>query len=81
MATLTNLTVPGSTLADTGVTILEYALPSNYPLQYVIVGTAFVLGGLIALAFGSRDGAAAVLFGMCGYVFAAVYYWLRPNRW
>jgi len=60
--------------------LVEMRFLRNYPLQYIIVGTVFVVGGLIALTLGARRGAVALLFGLCGYLFAAIYYCLRPKR-
>jgi hypothetical protein len=46
----------------------------NYPLQYSVVATPFVLVGLVALAIGNVAGFALIAFGLIGYVFAGVYY-------
>jgi hypothetical protein len=46
----------------------------NYPFQYFVVGTLFLLVGLATLARGNATGYALTVFGLSGYVFAGVYY-------
>jgi hypothetical protein len=46
----------------------------NYPLQYSVVATLFVMVGLVALAIGNFAGFALIAFGLIGYMIAGIYY-------
>ena len=48
----------------------------NCPLQYVTAGITFVVIGILILPI-TRGGIALVLFGLVGFGFAALYYYLR----
>ena len=48
----------------------------NYPLQYVTAGITFVVIGILTLPI-TRGGIAPILFGLVGFGFAALYYYLR----
>jgi hypothetical protein len=46
----------------------------NYPLQYFVAGTLFLLVGLATLALGNAIGFGLIAFGLIGYMVAGVYY-------
>lgn len=46
----------------------------NYPLQYVVGGSIFVLAGVVVVAVGNAVGLRLIAFGLIGYAFAGVYY-------
>ncbi len=46
----------------------------NYPFQYFVAGTLFVLVGLVTLALGNAVGFGLTAFGLIGYLFAGVYH-------
>ena len=50
------------------------ALIRNYPFQYFVAGTLFVLVGLVTLTLRNPVGFGLIVFGLVGYVFARVYY-------
>ena len=46
----------------------------NYPLQYVWVGSLFLVAGMVTVALNNPAGWAAIAFGLAGYAFAILYY-------
>jgi hypothetical protein len=50
------------------------ALIRNYPFQYFVAGTLFVLVGLVTLTLGNTVGFGLIVFGLVGNVFAGVSY-------
>ena len=46
----------------------------NYPVQYFVAASLFLLAGLVTMAFGNLVGLGLIAFGLCGYAFAFVSY-------
>ena len=49
----------------------------NYPLQYVTVGSTFLLAGFVVLVTRHIGGLGVMGFGVIGYAFAGYYYRFR----